>query len=75
MIKGLFKRFTLTLVLLGLHQLTIAQAEGEVNIDNSDHSTHETHSHHSHTEAEHSEFVPGDFIIHHISINQIIFIS
>ena len=67
MIKGLFKRFTLTLVLLGLHQLTIAQAEGEVNIDNSDHSTHETHSHHSHTEAEHSEFVPGDFIIHHIA--------
>ena len=67
MIKGLFKRFTLTLVLLGLHQLTIAQAEGEVNIDNSDHSTHETHSHHSHTEGEHSEFVPGDFIIHHIA--------
>ena len=67
MIKGLFKRFTLTLVLLGLHQLTIAQAEGEVNIDNSDHSIHETHSHHSHTEAEHSEFVPGDFIIHHIA--------
>lgn len=67
MIKGLFKRFTLTLVLLGLHQLTIAQAEGDVNIDNSDHSTHETHSHHSHTEGEHSEFVPGDFIIHHIA--------
>ncbi|MDG2363519.1 MAG: F0F1 ATP synthase subunit A [Flavobacteriales bacterium] len=67
MIKGLFKRFTLTLVLLGLHQLTIAQAEGEVNIDNSDHSIHETHSHHSHTEGEHSEFVPGDFIIHHIA--------
>ena len=67
MIKGLFKRFTLTLVLLGLHQLTIAQAEGEVNIDNTDHSTHETHSHHSHTEGEHSEFVPGDFIIHHIA--------
>jgi len=67
MIKGLFKRFTLTLVLLGLHQLTIAQAEGEVNIDNSDHSTHETHSHHAHTEGEHSEFVPGDFIIHHIA--------
>ena len=67
MIKGLFKRFTLTLVLLGLHQLTTAQAEGEVNIDNSDHSTHETHSHHSHTEGEHSEFVPGDFIIHHIA--------
>ena len=67
MIKGLFKRFTLTLVLLGLHQLTTAQAEGEINIDNSDHSTHETHSHHSHTEGEHSEFVPGDFIIHHIA--------
>ena len=47
--------------------MTTAQAEGEVNIDNSDHSTHETHSHHSHTEGEHSEFVPGDFIIHHIA--------
>ena len=67
MITGLFKRFTLTLVLLGLHQFTTAQAEGGVNIDNSDHSIHEDHNQHTHTEGGHSEFVPGDFIIHHIA--------